>query len=686
MQHYNDVFDNLLQEFRDRVAVDTLVVVHRIWEDLTPKVDDLRESFSKYMLSHQPHILHAGDAVDLNSMPYARGAGLNMQQLCLEGTRENLLEEISDWINNVEKDASRIFWLHGSAGTGKSSIAHTIAHRFLQLERLGSCFSFDRSRMAERRHEKVFSTIARDLANHDMSLRRQLAAVIRDNDALKNTTDILQQWEELIMKPVGTFSGAIMGPIVIIIDALDESGDTDSRRVLLRILANTESRITDLPPNIRILLTSRDLPDIAVAFKGRMHIREKSLDSIPPDSTERDILRYVSDELSLVDFGIPSQEVFASLARSSGQIFEWARLACAYIRGDNDAGSGMEPQERFDAIINHSKTDHVPFLDGMYKFTLEAIYPKDQPQGQRDLRLKAFKSVMAQILGTREPLSLGSLTSMRSHFKNLAEIDIRTIVAPLAALLSGTTEPTTEPSVPLRFFHVSFADFLTDRNRSGEFSIHVHLIHNDLAFASLAIMMEKLRFNICDLPSSYLPNSAIHDLDNRIKECIPPELAYSCRFWMEHVRQAPFNPPLAAEVRAFVNNERLLFWFEVLSLLKLINTCAGSLSSLIQWAMVCRMNDLLHRIYILTWTTGSPMQSIRTSPTRQRMPKDSFVRLVAQFLQAPLTCTCLRYHFRRRKHILPSLQTSFMDCRKLSLDTEQRGRRFRVRYMGTLGL
>ena len=51
MQCFNDVFDNLLQEFRDRAAGDTLVVVHRILEDLT-KVDDLREFFFKYPLSH----------------------------------------------------------------------------------------------------------------------------------------------------------------------------------------------------------------------------------------------------------------------------------------------------------------------------------------------------------------------------------------------------------------------------------------------------------------------------------------------------------------------------------------------------------------------------------------------------------------------------------------------------------
>jgi len=50
VQDYNDVFDGLLQEFDHRAAGDTLVVVHRIWEDLAPKVDDLRESFSKYIL------------------------------------------------------------------------------------------------------------------------------------------------------------------------------------------------------------------------------------------------------------------------------------------------------------------------------------------------------------------------------------------------------------------------------------------------------------------------------------------------------------------------------------------------------------------------------------------------------------------------------------------------------------
>ena len=61
-------------------------------------------------------------------MPYAGGASLNKEKIFLEGTREELLKEIIGWINSAEEDTRPIFWLPGPAGTGKSSIAHTIAH------------------------------------------------------------------------------------------------------------------------------------------------------------------------------------------------------------------------------------------------------------------------------------------------------------------------------------------------------------------------------------------------------------------------------------------------------------------------------------------------------------------------------------------------------------------------------
>ena len=77
--------------------------------------------------------------------------------------------------------------------------------------------------------------------------------------SLKHMTDIQQQWKELIMKPAQTFSETMVGPIVIVIDALYESGMAALRQHLLHILTgkldDDESLITKLPPHIQILLT-----------------------------------------------------------------------------------------------------------------------------------------------------------------------------------------------------------------------------------------------------------------------------------------------------------------------------------------------------------------------------------------------------------------------------------------------
>lgn len=262
-------------------------------------------------------------------MPYVGGAGLDKKKICLEGTREDIINEITTWMNNTEDNTHRVFWLHGNAGTGKSSIAHTIAYRFKGLKRLGSCYCFDRNEIAQQRHKNIFTTIAQDLASHDKQMQRALAVAVGQDKSLKHTTDILQQWEEMIMKPAKTLSDAMVGPIVIVIDAVDESGEVDSRKYLLRILAGKlddgESHISKLPPHVRILVTSRPLPDILDALKGAEHVRQKSMDDIPFKSTQSDILRYI-----MYDFrGFQSEGISEdSLTDASGGLFQIGALRC----------------------------------------------------------------------------------------------------------------------------------------------------------------------------------------------------------------------------------------------------------------------------------------------------------------------------------------------------------------------
>ena len=55
---------------------------------------------------------------------------------CLPNTRVGLLSQISEWAQSCE--SKHIFWLNGMAGTGKSTIARTVAHSFDQEAKLGA--------------------------------------------------------------------------------------------------------------------------------------------------------------------------------------------------------------------------------------------------------------------------------------------------------------------------------------------------------------------------------------------------------------------------------------------------------------------------------------------------------------------------------------------------------------------
>jgi hypothetical protein len=521
-------------------------------------------------------------------MSYADGAGLDTRKECLQGTRTEILSEITEWVNSTGENVPRVLWLSGPAGKGKSAIAHTIAKWFKDVGGLGSCYTFDRQREADRRHEKIFSTIARDLADRDPEMRRALATVVQDENSLKKTADIIQQWQKLLIEPLGKSSGSTGESIVIVIDALDESGGVETRRDLLRILAGKHQnpsipKIADLPDNFRFIVTSRPLDDIDVELHDVQNVRQMSMDDIPPACAERDIRAYVSKELERLDF---QDREFAVLAERADGLFEWARLACEYIKNSH---AGLSPLDCYEAVVSRDAAERSVLLHDMYRLILTDIMHRDtstnvqHSQKLRSTALVRFRSVMGQILGTAEPLPLASLNAMRCHFpKREDHFDVKLMVKCMGSLLSGTTKPDS----PIRPLHASFSEFLMDEPSSGEFFIDLSKVQHDLAFASLCVMEHGLRFNICDLKSSYLPNSEDPGLQERVKKYIPPHLSYSSRFWTSHVRTTVFDKELAKEVKSFFDYERLFFWLESLALINALSGAVAALALIPQWLKV----------------------------------------------------------------------------------------------------
>ncbi len=199
------------------------------------------------------------------------------------------------------------------------------------------------------------------------------------------------------------------------------------------------------------------------------------------------------------------------------------------------------------------------------------------------LTLARFHSVMRLVLSTLEPLPMNSLDALHCTLRGQHDhYKVTTILEPMGPLLSGVSSS----SALIRPLHSSFHEYLTTHERSGIFFIDMKNVDLDLACACLSVMQQDLHFNMCKLESSYVWNSEVADLEEKVKTFITSHLSYSCQSWANHMQAIPFQPSLAGQIGTLLQ-EKMLFWIEVLSLLKMVNMVPSMLAAAVNWLQVC---------------------------------------------------------------------------------------------------
>lgn len=103
-----------------------------------------------------------------------------------------------------------------------------------------------------------------------------------------------------------------------------------------------------------------------------------------------------------------------------------------------------------------------------------------------------------------------------------------------------------------------------------------------------------LRFNICDIETSFRLTEDISGLDERIGERISSDLRDACLSWAEQIYTAPFSPIVIYTLSHFLHNH-LLSWIEVLSLLKRVDLARLALKKAIEWIAVSILKRLMER-------------------------------------------------------------------------------------------
>lgn len=403
---------------------------------------------------------------------------------------------------------------------------------------------------------RLFSTIARDLADLDPGRKRQLVELLKERTEIRTTGDCELQFKHFIVDAaVGVTS---VGETVIFIDAFDESGkiDSDERRQLLRILTE---RASQLPAGLRIVISSRDERDVLDALElphpGVDVIR---MQDIAKELTCRDIDTYVKTELQGVK-ELQAEKYHQSLdqlVRRAGTSFQWAATACRFIKSD-DRGA-VDRTKRLQNVIQSHRG-----LDALYLTIMDQYFDCTDEES-----LALLKSLLGRILIAQEPLPLQALAQLippASVFSiGLKDFLIQQrIVRFLGSLLSGTHDDNT-PIAPL---HASYREFLHDSARSGAFCVDEKEACELMALGCLRVMETELEFNIGRIPTSFLPNLKIPNIEDLVQEHISLQLSYASQNWSLHVLGMA-NIAVAVNSVLRLLRDNFLKWLEVMSLMQ----------------------------------------------------------------------------------------------------------------------
>ena len=501
----------------------------------------------------------------LDKLPNAIQATFNAfekqhDSLCLPNTRVDVLNQIRAWADGQEERC--IFWLSGLAGTGKSTIARTIAREYFDKSRLGASFFFSRGGGDVSHAGKFFTSIAVQLAHNVPSLKPYILEAVTERSDIANQS-LHDQWRQLILGPLSKpNSDSCRSSYVLVIDALDECDDENNIRIILQLLTEARSLTTF---KLRVFLTSRPETPIRHGFYQipKTEHQDFILHGISEEIVDHDIYIFLEHNLGLIrqewalDVGWPSEQIIRRLIQNASGLFIWVATACRFIK----QGKRFAPK-RLDTILGGSCTSTIApekHLDEIYITVLKQSIPPDFTDEEKEESYRMLRYILGCIVILFSPLSIDSL----SRLLHVTKQDMDQTLYDLHAILDIPVDQIR----PLRLHHPSFRDFLLDKTRCDDshFCIDEKQTHRALAERCIQLMRTSLKRDICGLDA---PGVLVTEVEcSRVEQSLPPEVQYACLYWVQHLQRSGTQFYDNDQFHQFLR-KHLLHWLEALSLMR----------------------------------------------------------------------------------------------------------------------
>lgn len=443
------------------------------------------------------------------------------------------------------------------AGTGKSTIALTVARKYHLSGRLGASFFFSRGSGDLASAGKFATTIAAQLAGISTELKKRIDNAITSNRRIRDL-GLYDQWEKLVLGPLAQLDKEVFPlPIVIVIDALDECDNEHDISLLIQCLA---AAVAVESIRLHIFVTSRPEQPINLAFDSvsrDMH-QDFILHDIEQSIVDQDLILFYKDRLTHTAkrFGlgdcILSDDTIQFLVKKSNGLFIHAATVCRFIEaGGQVAGS------RLSLLVAAGSTPTKPEkeLDAMYTTVLTQPLPM-QLEPDEVARVQAlFRRIVGSIVVLSDVMTPANLAVMLEEPKD-------NILSTLHRLHSVLDVPE-EGTRPIRLLHPSFRDFLLDPARclTNAFLIDTKTTHFHLFSCCLRLMKNHLRQNMCNIErpgtlARIIPKATVDTF-------IPLPVQYACRYWIHHLQQSDVDPNDSSDILDFFHT-RFLYWLGLL--------------------------------------------------------------------------------------------------------------------------
>ncbi|KAJ7245721.1 hypothetical protein C8J57DRAFT_1678964, partial [Mycena rebaudengoi] len=308
------------------------------------------------------HILHRSISLDATH----DSADSYPQPKCHPKTRSAMLENLYTWC--ITSKLRAVLWLYGPAGAGKSAIMRTLAERLADSGQLGGSFFFKRDHPTRGNAQKLFATLAYQLAFNIPQLKARISEIMEYTPHVVSKP-MNVQLQKLVVEPCRQLG--ISQRITIIIDGLDECKEPGVQQEVLRCIGNSAGHEQDSPP-LQFLIASRPEPHIREIFHGSFF--HGFHHSFNVNKSLEDVEKYLTDEFARIHrehhhtmVGIsdpwPQPAIIRCLAEKSSGYFIHAATVIKFVDDKN-----FRPIDRLKTILLDASDIESPFsaLDQLY--------------------------------------------------------------------------------------------------------------------------------------------------------------------------------------------------------------------------------------------------------------------------------------------------------------------------------